>query len=99
MSQNTFPACISLGNRAVGWLETEISDWIQSRINVSRPAVAHQIEGNYYGSRFEQPQRNQLGRASFTSELQRNHASEVADFESGNQESKQARVYKGKTRR
>ena len=99
MSQNTFPACISLGNRAVGWLETEISDWIQSRINISRPAVAHQIEGNHHGSRFKQPKRYQLGCTAPSAELQRNHPSEIANSESCNQKTKQTRVHKGKTGR
>jgi prophage regulatory protein len=36
MSAGTFPKCIKLGPRAVGWLETEIDDWIQSRIQASR---------------------------------------------------------------
>ena len=36
MAAGTFPKCIKLGPRAVGWLETEINDWIQSRIQASR---------------------------------------------------------------
>ena len=36
MSQGTFPEKISLGSRAVGWLETEIQDWLDERISVSR---------------------------------------------------------------
>lgn len=31
----TFPSQISLGPRAVGWLESSINDWIQSRIALS----------------------------------------------------------------
>ena len=31
-----FPKAISLGPRSVGWLESEISDWIAQRIKVSR---------------------------------------------------------------
>lgn len=32
-----FPSSIDLGGgRAVGWLETEINAWVQSRINESR---------------------------------------------------------------
>ncbi len=38
MAKNEFPRRISLGDRAVGWLEQDINDWIvecieQSRIN------------------------------------------------------------------
>jgi len=36
MAAGTFPKCIKLGPRAVGWLETEIDDWLKSRIQASR---------------------------------------------------------------
>ena len=36
MAAGTFPKCIKLGARAVGWLEAEIDDWLQSRIQASR---------------------------------------------------------------
>jgi prophage regulatory protein len=35
VKQGTFPAQISLGPRAVGWLESSIDDWIQSRVELS----------------------------------------------------------------
>lgn len=31
IKNGTFPPPISLGERAVGWLESEINDWIESR--------------------------------------------------------------------
>lgn len=31
-----FPASISLGPRAVGWLESDVSDWISARVNLAR---------------------------------------------------------------
>jgi len=31
IKENTFPKPIPLGARAVGWLETEISDWISQK--------------------------------------------------------------------
>ncbi len=31
---NKFPKSVRLGERAVGWLESEISDWIDSRADV-----------------------------------------------------------------
>lgn len=34
-----FPAPISLGRRAVGWLETDIRAWLQGRIDRSRLEV------------------------------------------------------------
>lgn len=34
----TFPKPISLGTEAVGWIESEVSAWIESRISVSRAA-------------------------------------------------------------
>ena len=38
VSQGTFPRPISLGGRAVGWLEAEIQEWL--RIEASRKAAA-----------------------------------------------------------
>lgn len=35
VKQGTFPAQISLGPRAVGWLESSIDGWIQSRVELS----------------------------------------------------------------
>ena len=37
ISKGHFPKHISLGARSVGWLESEIDAWIQSRIQSSRP--------------------------------------------------------------
>lgn len=34
-----FKAPISLGARAVGWLESDVSDFIEARIQASRPDV------------------------------------------------------------
>ena len=36
IAQNTFPKPLSLGGRAVGWLEAEIQAWLQQRIDFSR---------------------------------------------------------------
>ena len=33
---NSFPQSVSLGSRAVGFISTEIDEWIESRINESR---------------------------------------------------------------
>ena len=35
MANGEFPQSISLGPRAVGWLESSIDDWIQSRVDLS----------------------------------------------------------------
>ncbi|MGH9816030.1 MAG: helix-turn-helix transcriptional regulator [Candidatus Acidiferrales bacterium] len=40
VAQGTFPKPVSLGGRAVGWLEAEIQDWLQRRIEASRKAAA-----------------------------------------------------------
>jgi prophage regulatory protein len=32
----TFPRPVPLGVRAVGWLESEISDWIAERVRIAR---------------------------------------------------------------
>ena len=31
-----FPASIQLGPRAVGWLESDVSDWISARVHLAR---------------------------------------------------------------
>ncbi|MBI2786151.1 MAG: AlpA family transcriptional regulator [Legionella longbeachae] len=36
MANNTFPTSIKLGKRSVGWLESEIDQWIEERIKESR---------------------------------------------------------------
>jgi prophage regulatory protein len=36
MAEGTFPKPISLGDRAVGWVEDEITDWLDGRIEASR---------------------------------------------------------------
>lgn len=40
MADGEFPKSISLGPRAVGWLESSIDEWIQSRIELSAKAGA-----------------------------------------------------------
>jgi prophage regulatory protein len=35
VKQGTFPSQISLGPRAVGWLESSIDEWIASRVALS----------------------------------------------------------------
>lgn len=32
IAQGTFPRAVSLGERAVGWIEAEVDDWISTRI-------------------------------------------------------------------
>jgi prophage regulatory protein len=36
MSEDRFPKSISLGDRAVGWIESEIDDWLNEQIEASR---------------------------------------------------------------
>lgn len=38
VAEGTFPKPVSLGGRAVGWLEAEIQDWLRQRIEASRKA-------------------------------------------------------------
>ena len=38
ISKKTFPSPISLGERSVGWLESEVEAWIQRQIDNSRSA-------------------------------------------------------------
>ena len=32
MSKGEFPSSISLGGRAVGWLEGDVNDWLESKV-------------------------------------------------------------------
>ena len=36
MSRAEFPRSVQLGTRAVGWLESEIEDWIRQRAELGR---------------------------------------------------------------
>ncbi len=36
IAENKFPKQIALGGRAVGWLETDIQNWIKQRLAESR---------------------------------------------------------------
>lgn len=38
ISEGGFPKPISLGGRAVGWLDSEISEWLDLQIETSRKA-------------------------------------------------------------
>ena len=38
ISEGSFPAPISLGDRAVGWIESDVNDWLARRIEASRKA-------------------------------------------------------------
>ena len=40
ISQGTFPKPVKLGGRAVGWVQTEVQEWLQQQIEASRRTVA-----------------------------------------------------------
>jgi prophage regulatory protein len=42
VSEGKFPKPIKLSKRSSGWITSEVQDWIQQRINASRP---DQLEG------------------------------------------------------
>lgn len=39
-SEGTFPKPVNLGGRAVGWIDSEIQQWLEQRIQASRKAAA-----------------------------------------------------------
>ena len=39
ISDGKFPKPISLGGRAVGWIESEVDDWLNQQIEASRKAA------------------------------------------------------------
>jgi prophage regulatory protein len=42
IAERQFPQPIQLGSRSVGWLETEIDQWVSQRISASRPELVIQ---------------------------------------------------------
>ena len=40
LEQGFFPRPVSLGARAVGWIESEVDEWIRQRIEDSRDGAA-----------------------------------------------------------
>lgn len=38
VKEGKFPAPIKLGNRAIAWVEKEVSDWLDERVKASRVA-------------------------------------------------------------
>ncbi|MBV1959360.1 MAG: AlpA family transcriptional regulator [Pseudomonadales bacterium] len=36
IANNEFPPPISLGGRAVGWIEAEVNDWLKQQVDKSR---------------------------------------------------------------
>ncbi len=40
LEQGRFPRPVSLGARAVGWIESEVDEWIRQRIEESRDGAA-----------------------------------------------------------
>jgi len=39
ISEGRFPKPVSLGGRAVGWVESEITEWLNQQIEASRKAA------------------------------------------------------------
>jgi prophage regulatory protein len=39
ISEGRFPTPVSLGGRAVGWIEAEIDEWLKQRVESSRRSV------------------------------------------------------------
>lgn len=39
IAEGSFPQPVSLGDRAVGWIEAEVNDWLAQRIEASRKAA------------------------------------------------------------
>ena len=39
IAEGSFPKPVSLGGRAVGWIEAEVNDWLKHQIETSRQAA------------------------------------------------------------
>ena len=48
IARGAFPKPVSLGGRAVGWLEAEIQEWLQRRIEASRKD--DELNGSHRGT-------------------------------------------------
>jgi prophage regulatory protein len=46
IANGIFPKPIKLGKRSVGWLESEIDEWIEQRIHESRSNISSQKKSN-----------------------------------------------------
>ncbi len=44
MAEGQFPASVSLGMRSVGWLESDITDWIRQRLVASGRCLPDPIQ-------------------------------------------------------
>ena len=49
IKSGTFPAPVSLGPRAVGWIENEVERWISDRIDAGRSGAAVDCKGHRIG--------------------------------------------------
>lgn len=43
ISRGEFPSPVSLGGRAVGWIETEVQAWIQEQIDATRAGMPRDV--------------------------------------------------------
>lgn len=51
VTEGRFPRPVSLGARAVGWIETEVEEWIARQIEVSREISGRRTGVNPLSSR------------------------------------------------
>jgi prophage regulatory protein len=51
VTEGRFPRPVSLGARAVGWIETEVEEWISRQIEVSREIGGRRTGRNSLSSR------------------------------------------------
>ena len=42
IAEGTFPPPIKISKRASGWLESEVNDWIETQILLSRPGETNE---------------------------------------------------------
>ena len=41
IKEGLFPKSVALGPRAVGWIESDVSEWIAKRVQITRANVKH----------------------------------------------------------
>jgi prophage regulatory protein len=50
INAGTFPAPVSLGPRAVGWIESDVQRWVSDRIDAGWSGAARDTKGHRIGN-------------------------------------------------
>jgi prophage regulatory protein len=54
MAENQFPKSVKISMRSVGWVESDLDDWVQARIKDAERVRSHKISANEHQNSFDQ---------------------------------------------